>query len=355
MSIAVSEFNGIKSYNFSFGKSLPDALEDAAAKKKGTKHDPELKKKVELIYDFHFHTSSQCLEVTKDGNYIIAAGIYPPRLKIFDVNDMSLKCERGIDSEIIKFLMLSDDYKKVVMACADRSIELHAQYGHHYKVRTPKMPRDIMYNPFNCDLLIGASDSDIYRLNLEEGKFMASLKASSDEVNKLLYHDRLDIAFAGSANGSLDIFDYQQRNLVNTFNVFDGEEITALQKDGDLSIVVGGSEGSLKLFDLRYPTPFATKQHPYMVPINEIAFHEQSKKMIVSDEKSIRIYDKPTYNLFTAIESKYKINGLKTLQSSGLLLAPQESRRIGILAFTQVHFLFRPLVQPPDGALSSRT
>ena len=114
-------------------------------------------------------------------------------------------------------------------------------------------------------------------------------------------------------------------------NIFEGEEVTALQKDGDLTIVAGSSEGTLKLFDIRYPTPFMVKQHPYMVPINEIVFHQKAEKMIVSDEKSIRVYDKQSGNLFTAIESKFKINGVKLYQDTGLLLVPQEARRIGTL------------------------
>ena len=106
-----------------------------------------------------------------------------------------------------------------------------------------------------------------------------------------------------------------------------------MQSDGDLTMVIGGSEGGLKLYDVRYPTPFMIKQQPYMVPINEIGFHKKSNKMIVSDEKSVRIYDKDTGNLFTAVESKFKINGVKHFQDSGLLLGPQEARRVGTLSF----------------------
>jgi ribosome biogenesis protein ENP2 len=212
MAVSVSEFNGVKAYNFSFGKSLPDSIENVS-KKKNVAQDAEFKKKVELIYDFQFNSSSQNLEVTRDGNYIVSTGIYPPRLKIFDVNDMALKCERGIDSEIIKLKMLSDDYKKVAMACVDRHIEVHAQYGRHYKVRIPKMPRDMDYNPFTCDLFVSGSDEEIYRLNLEEGKFMSSLKCTTPEINKILFHPGLDLLFAGSAGGLLNAFDYRQRSL----------------------------------------------------------------------------------------------------------------------------------------------
>lgn len=47
-------------------------------------------------------------------------------LKIFDTHDLSLKCERGIDSEIVQMQILSTDYSKIAMLCADRNIELHA-------------------------------------------------------------------------------------------------------------------------------------------------------------------------------------------------------------------------------------
>ena len=69
----------------------------------------------------------------------------------------SLKCERGIDSEVVKFAMLTEDYTKIAFACVDRSIIFHAQYGYHYKTRIPKCPRNIVFNPFIGDLIISAS------------------------------------------------------------------------------------------------------------------------------------------------------------------------------------------------------
>ena len=49
-----------------------------------------------------------------------------------------MKCSRGLDSEIVKFCLLGEDYKKIAMVCEDRNIELHAQYGKHFKLRVPK-------------------------------------------------------------------------------------------------------------------------------------------------------------------------------------------------------------------------
>lgn len=53
------------------------------------------------------------IRVSKDGQYIMATGIYKPRIKCFDVNNLSLKFERCLDSEVITFEILSEDYSKV--------------------------------------------------------------------------------------------------------------------------------------------------------------------------------------------------------------------------------------------------
>jgi len=64
---------------------------------------------------------------------------------------------RGIDSEVVKFQILSDDYSKIVMAQTDRTIEFHAQYGSHYKTRIPHYPRDLVYNSINSNICVSAS------------------------------------------------------------------------------------------------------------------------------------------------------------------------------------------------------
>jgi ribosome biogenesis protein ENP2 len=55
------------------------------------------------------------------------------------------KFERHLDSEVVDFTILSDDYSKIAMLCADRSIVFHAKFGAYYKTRTPKQGRDLAY------------------------------------------------------------------------------------------------------------------------------------------------------------------------------------------------------------------
>lgn len=53
------------------------------------------------------------VRVSADGNFILATGIYKPRVRCYDVNNLSMKFERCFDSEVVTFEILSEDYSKV--------------------------------------------------------------------------------------------------------------------------------------------------------------------------------------------------------------------------------------------------
>lgn len=201
---------------------------------------------------------------------------------------MSLKHSRGIDSEIIKFLPLSTGYKKVAMICEDRNVEFHAQYGFHFKIRTPKVGRDLCYVKNTSDLVIAATGSELFRLNLEEGRFKTSLQleglSSGAKIQDDLSEDgnfsyganccgvgeQLGLLFAGCDDGRLRVFDSRQHKLVSDFIVSTDERIMSINSDKTLEIVTGGSEGTVKIFDLRYSGATNVIKHPYMLPIHTI-------------------------------------------------------------------------------------
>ena len=41
------------------------------------------------------------------------SGTYKPRFRCYDVNQLSMKFERGLDAEVVKFMFLEEDYGKV--------------------------------------------------------------------------------------------------------------------------------------------------------------------------------------------------------------------------------------------------
>ena len=225
MSVSVVEFNNIKAYDFSGGatnnpstiiQNAPtSAMPSLSSRSKGQQEG------LSIIHDFGFRISSSDLQISQNQDYIIAGGVYKPTLKIFDVNNLSLKHGRGIDSEIIKLRILSEDYKKVAMICADRNIEIHAQYGRHFKIRTPKRGRDLLWNAPSAELIVGGTSNEIWRLNLEEGRFMKSLdvgaigaldEATTPGVNCVGYNQQLDLLFAGCDDGKISVFDLRSKD-----------------------------------------------------------------------------------------------------------------------------------------------
>ena len=116
-----------------------------------------MRERIELIQDFDMPIVSNGVQMSPDGQYIFATGVYKPRVKCFDVTQYSMKFERCFDSECVKFKMLSDDYSKVLFLHNDRYVEFHAQYGKYYKIRIPKFGRDFDYNFSTCDIyFVGA-------------------------------------------------------------------------------------------------------------------------------------------------------------------------------------------------------
>jgi ribosome biogenesis protein ENP2 len=90
----------LKIYNLSAGKTFQELLKESKYSMKKLKKNDEYINRIEIIQEFEFPVSSQCLKISEDGNYVVATGIYPPRIKIYDLNEMTLKVERGLDSEV---------------------------------------------------------------------------------------------------------------------------------------------------------------------------------------------------------------------------------------------------------------
>ena len=53
--------------------------------------------------DFDFPEASNKLRTTRDGRYLLATGTYKPRMKVFDLEELSMKMERVTDSENVDF------------------------------------------------------------------------------------------------------------------------------------------------------------------------------------------------------------------------------------------------------------
>jgi len=277
-----SSYNDISIYDLSQTKKLPDWL--TQKQKRSLSKDEEYRKRIELIQDFEFKTASQCIKMSQDNNFIGATGVYPPSIKMFDVNELSMKFERRLDAEVVDFLFLSNDFGKLAFLTTDRTISFHAPYGKHHSLRVPKFGRCLSYVGDSCELMVGCagSEGEIYCLDLSEGRWADPIQTSSSDTDSIpgttcfSLNPRHMMLAAGYEDGGMEMFDLRDKSSLDLLNIPSilnnspntsqysqstmGEEISYLQFDDDgYTLGVGTSKGRVGIWDIRSSNPFYIK------------------------------------------------------------------------------------------------
>ncbi|XP_066258416.1 nucleolar protein 10 [Euwallacea similis] len=334
----VSDSNDIKIYNLSAGRSLPEWL-SARKRRALLKKNVDIKRRIELIQDFDMPGVSTTVKVSNDGNYILATGIYKPRIKCFDVNNLSLKFERCFDSEAITFEVLSDDYSKLVFLQCDRYIEFHAAYGRYFRLRIPKFGRDMKYHTPSCDLIVVGASPDIYRLNLERGQFMTPYESAASEINKCAINPIHNLLVCGTQEGRVEAWDPRIKERVGVLDcalaclneikeLSDFPSITALKFNDFVHMGVGTASGQVLLYDIRSDKPFTVKDHVSGLAIKDVDFHYQQELVYSLDSSGLEIWNQNTRKIYTAIESSSPFNNLCVVPKTGLFFLANENTKI---------------------------
>lgn len=205
----------------------------------------------------------------------------------------------------------------------DRSVELHTQGGLHYKTRIPKHGRALAYHYPSCDALISASGHEVYRLSLDQGRFLnpLTLDAATVEgvncidinpVHQLLSFGTEPVAGSGTG-GVVDFWDPRSRSRVGVLRLpwsqlmgpgqssSDVHFISSIASRSDgLNLAVGTSTGHTLLYDIRSPRAYAVKDQGYGLPVKSLSWVEGGSKMagdgilISADKKVIKLWDRNT-------------------------------------------------------------
>jgi ribosome biogenesis protein ENP2 len=382
MSVKVYTVNGAAAGS---ATSLPDWLvRKRAANAKGKRAIREhVEGAIELIQHFEFPEASIRIKSTRDGHHVIATGTYKPQMRVWDLDQLALKFERHADVENVDFTVsliyfknesllcffstqeymatdllfllllffffvsspikktkrnpqiLSDDWTKTLHLQADRTIELHTQGGFHYRTRLPRFGRALAYHFPSCDALFGASGNEVYRLNLEQGRFLNPLVlGGADDASAVAGVNAIDInpahglwAFGiDDGNGTVEFWDPRSRTGLGVLTLprarlvpvgtvgktvlpgVDGNDsqgssllsVTALASRSDgLSYAVGTSTGHTLLYDIRSRRPLAVKDQGYGLAVKRVFWIEGGARMagegglvVSADKKVIKIWDR---------------------------------------------------------------
>ena len=199
----------------------------------------------------------------------------------------------------------------MVLLQANRAIEFHGPSGVYHSVRTPRVGRSMAYDAFSCDLVVGASDSAVYRFNLDRGQYLAPFETEQSAhlgVNAVARAPLHGLYGFGTESGTVEFWDRRDRKRVGILRMVNEEidndfEISSIKflPDG-ITWAAGTSTGQVSVFDLRSTKPLYTRDHHYGFPIKEIKYHAASENIISYDKKALRIWNRSTGNLLTTVE-----------------------------------------------------
>ncbi|POS86308.1 putative isomerase YbhE [Erysiphe pulchra] len=335
-------------------RPLPDWL--ARKRKRSLKNDPEYANRVELLQDFEFDEASICVRVSEDGEWIMSTGTYKPQIHTHYLPHLSLSFARHTTSLNQSFVLLSSDYSKSVHLQTNRTLEFHTPGGCHYQTRLPRYGRDLQYARHSTEILVPAvgvnaeGSGEVYRLNLELGRFMRSyqvdvgsenltakegggLQGSIDagSVNvAAIAEDSHNLLAFGTSIGTVEFWDPRSKERAGILSQKSGE-ITALDfNSSGLSLVTGSSKGVIQIFDLRRPTPILTKDQGYGYSIKtllHLTTSSEEKKILSADQRVIKLWDETDGKPWTSIEPTVDINSVAWCKNSGMLVTANEGKQ----------------------------
>lgn len=249
-----------------------------------------------------------------------------------------MKFERCLDSEVVTFQILSEDYSKLVFLQCDRYIEFHSAPGYYYRLRIPKFGRDLQYHPMTSELFIVGASSNIYRLNLERGQFLMSYSSDSSEINKCVISPVHQLLMCGTREGKVEAWDPRERNKIGELdcalhctseNPVEGfPSVTAMSFQNSLTMAVGTATGHVLLYDIRANKPFFIKDHMYGLPIKNVDFENDQNLVLSMDSSVLKIWEKNSGKIFTSIEGKSDFNDLCYIKNTGMLFIANENTKI---------------------------
>lgn len=280
--------------------------------------------------------SCNSIRMSPDNQFLLAAGTYKPRVKCFEVNNLSQKFERCFDSEVVSMEVLSDDYSKLVFLQSDRYIEFHVAHGRHYRLRIPRFGYDMSYHQPSCDLFLVGASSEVYRLNLERGQFLQSLQTDSkSSVNRCDVNPEHHLLCVGTEEGFVEAWDPRSKTKCGTLdvsvNLNDSKtvpSITSLKFKDGLHLGVGTQSGHVLLFDIRAKQPFVVKDHLNKFPIKQIAFNPSHNAVYSLDTAIFKIWDENSGKQTAYIESDSNFNDFCTIAGTGMFFLAQEDTKM---------------------------
>jgi ribosome biogenesis protein ENP2 len=332
---------GIQVYDLEGKKSLEQMLRTSNLK---ARYNQEAKNYTNLIDDLELPIATNCVRLTGDENHLWATGVYPPQVRCFMLSEFTIKFKRHLDSEAIRLVPLTTDYRKLAILEVNRVVELHAQWGKYDKFRIPREGRDMAYHAATCELLICGSSNELYRFDLEAGIFRKPIESASETsaANVIRVNPIHQLWAMGCENGFVECIDPRSRKIAGLTDACDhinkfvrnsltlSRQVRRLEYDpsNGVTMAVGTDVGHVALFDLRKSGCVTVKDHRYESPIVALQFHDLTKNVISADERIVKIWDRESCDTLVNLELPTPITDCLAIPNSGMIMVAGERAKI---------------------------
>nr|UXY87696.1 nucleolar protein 10 [Cryptomonas curvata] len=304
---------------------------------------------INSIFNFNFPSLVKKIKQTNDNSYLIAYGEYPPQIRCFDLYNLSLKFQRTINCEINDFEIISQNWEKLILLRSDKFLEFHSKSGYYYQVKIPDIANSLFFDNLSKILYIFSINNEIYRFNVEEGKFISSILSNLDYYNtssaKSLLGDCLGL---GNSRGLVELWDFKfSKKPVSTI---DGLIYLKKKKKNYVSylnfcekatykIYSGYSSGDIIIFDLRNLSPIISKKIGINDSIIKIQNNQINNLILSANKQIIKLWNEKSGNTIITLDQTKKINDICPVKNTGFIFISTID--------PHVNCIYVPLLGPP--------
>ena len=189
----------------------------------------------------------------------------------------------------------------------------------------------------HCCLLytsyVGASSNELYRLNLEQGRFLNPFKLDTEGVNHVAINEVNGLLSASMETNVVEFWDPRARSRVAKLHLENDLDPTPFQvtcssfKNDGLNFACGTSNGYSYLYDLRTSEPNMVKDQGYGFGIKKIIWLDSvadSNKILTCDKRIAKIWDKNDGKAYASMEPSVDINDVEHVPGTGMFFTANE-------------------------------
>jgi ribosome biogenesis protein ENP2 len=291
--------------------------------------------------DLAFPLYSKKIKETKDGNFLLATGTYPPQIRCFEVQkNLGLKFVRHGTHDVKDFKILSTNWEKLVFLREDKTLEFHTKQGSYYFLKILATASDLTLDQKKGIIYIPSLYRDIYTVDVTEGRFSNAFKVPSTSMRTCSdIHPSNNILGFGNNSGKTEFWDprapskpigcLKNSTLKNKKKI---NPVSSLRfsENHNVSIFIGYASGDIVLYDLRAQGPVLSKNLGNNLPITSIKNHFSTKIAITADLHNVSMWNTNNGKEKAKITSPRKINHVCKLRDSGFLFLSVEDPLIEV-------------------------